>query len=46
MTNTTDASSEATDDYAALAESRDDARKRGGFTLYGYIPQAPFEGFD
>lgn len=41
-----DTPSEATDDYAALAESRDDARKRGGFTLYGYIPQAPFEGFD
>lgn len=33
------------EDFNALTESRDDARKRGGFLLYGYTPRLP-AGFD
>ncbi len=33
------------EDFAVLAEPRDEARKRGGFMIYGYTPKLP-EGFN
>lgn len=33
------------DDFDVITEPRDEARKRGGFVVNGYIPQFP-EGFD